>query len=107
MCIRDSTPAVRRSKDRAAGLVNGESASPIQLLTCVPMSAPPASIAAIITARAACAVSYTHLDVYKRQSNELYERAMPLAADGELYSWTLYEVLPDGAGGVSLTEYYY
>ena len=31
----------------------------------------------------------------------------PLAADGELYSWTLYEVLPDGAGGVSLTEYYY
>ena len=27
--------------------------------------------------------------------------------DGELYSWTLYEVLPDGAGGVSLTEYYY
>lgn len=48
----------------------------------------------------------THL-IFFDESNELYERAMPLAADGELYSWTLYEVLPDGAGGVSLTEYYY
>ena len=46
-------------KDRAAGLVNGESASPIQLLMCVPMSAPPASIAAIITARAACVTPET------------------------------------------------
>ena len=49
---------------------------------------------------------FTHL-IFFDESNELYERAMPLAADGELYSWTLYEVLPDGAGGASLTEYYY
>lgn len=45
----------------------------------------------------------THL-IFFDESNELYERAMPLAADGELYSWTLYEVLSEGAGGVSLTN---
>ena len=48
----------------------------------------------------------THL-IFFDESNVLYERALPLATDGELYSWTLYEVLPNEAGGVSLTEYYY
>ena len=32
--------------------------------------------------------------------------ALPLAVDGELYSWTLYEVLPGEAGSISLSEYY-
>ena len=48
----------------------------------------------------------THL-IYFDDTSALCELALPLAADGELYSWTLYEVLPDEAGGVSLTEYYY
>ncbi len=48
----------------------------------------------------------THL-IFFDESNVLYERALPLSTDGELYSWTLYEVLPNEAGGVSLTEYYY
>ena len=39
----------------------------------------------------------THL-IFFDESNELYERAMPLAAVGELYSWTLYEVLPRWGG---------
>ena len=47
----------------------------------------------------------THL-IYFDEAGSLYEIALPLAADGELYSWTLYEVLPDEAGGVILTEYY-
>ncbi len=47
----------------------------------------------------------THL-IYFDEAGSLYEIALPLAADGELYSWTLYEVLPDEAGGVSLAEYY-
>lgn len=47
----------------------------------------------------------THL-IYFDDTSALYELALPLAADGELYSWTLYEVAQDEAGGLVLTEYY-
>lgn len=47
----------------------------------------------------------THL-IYFDDTSALYELALPLAVDGELYSWTLYEVLPGEAGSISLSEYY-
>ena len=40
-------------------LSSADPARPIQLLICVPISAPPASSAAIITARAACVTPET------------------------------------------------
>lgn len=47
----------------------------------------------------------THV-IYFDEGNALYESGLPLAQDGEWWSWTLYEVIPDGLGGVSLVEFY-